>query len=82
MGHALRRLKGHVVARPDDLALCDADRMALDNLLREGLRGLGCLQEGAEEVGCRALLQRVEDIRGVKTGSRRAESAWGEVETG
>lgn len=56
--------------------------MALDDLLGKGLRCFGCFLEGAEEVGRGALLERVEDIRRVKTSSRGAESAWGEVKTG
>jgi hypothetical protein len=56
--------------------------MALDNLLREGLRSLGRFLEDVEEVCGWPFLQRVEDLRGVIAGGRRAESAWGEVETG
>ena len=82
MGHALCRLKGDVVARADDLALRKTNCMALDNLLREGLRSLGRFLENVEEVCCRPFLQRVEDLRGVISGGRRAESAWGEVEAG
>jgi hypothetical protein len=82
MGHALCRLEGDVVARADDLALRETDGMALDNLLGEGLRSLGRFLENVEEVCCWPFLQRVEDIRGIIARGRRAESAWGEVETG